>query len=87
MIWQPVATAPKDGTEILLCQAIGANGPIVGDTFGIFIQVAAWWAAENTGEGDWIVYCSLPLDPSLHFIPTHWMPLPAPPADAAEVKL
>lgn len=73
--WQPIETAPKDGTEILLCQATNADGkPITGTSWGIFVQVAAWW------EGDgWTVYCSLVQEPSLHFEPTHWMPLPTNP--------
>ena len=74
--WQLIETAPKDGTTILLCQAVNADGkPIRAESWGLFVQVAAWWAGENA----WIVYCSLIKEPELHFEPTHWMPLPAPP--------
>jgi hypothetical protein len=73
--WQPIETAPKDGTEILLCRAVDADGhSITGKSFGVFCQVAAWWGTER-----WVVYCSLIHDPSLHFEPTHWMPLPKAP--------
>jgi hypothetical protein len=73
MNWQPIETAPKDGTEILLCRAFDADGSaITGKAWGVFVQVAAWWK----GEDGWIVYCSLVSDPALHFTPTHWMPLP-----------
>ena len=76
--WQPINTAPKDGTSVLLCQARGADGePITGDAWGIFVQVAAWWGEADDGE--WIVYCSLPREPEVHFRATHWMPLPANP--------
>lgn len=71
--WQPIDTAPKDGTGILLCQATDADGsPIGQDSMSVFMQVAAWWEGEDT----WIVYCSMVRDPELHFTPTHWMPLP-----------
>lgn len=74
--WQPIETAPKDGTKVLLCQATDADGnPILDKAWGIFVQVAAWW-----GDGDgWIVYCSMVRDPGVHFTPTHWMPLPSNP--------
>lgn len=80
MNWQPIGTAPKDGTEILLCRAIDADGkPISDDAWGVFVQVAAWW---GDGDGEWIVYCSLIQEPRLHFEPTHWTPLPANPLAA-----
>jgi len=71
--WQPIETAPKDGTQILLCDALDADGnPITDGSWGLFVQVAAWWA----GEDAWIVYCDMVRDPPLHFEPTHWAPLP-----------
>jgi hypothetical protein len=61
--WQPISTAPKDGTRILVFQN-GGRG-------------IAWW--QGTGgepshlwchhDGDFRAYCN----------PTHWMPLPPPP--------
>lgn len=73
--WEPMDTAPRDGTEIVLCRAISADGtPITGSSFGVFCQVAAWW-----GEEEWIVYCSQVQEPRLHFEPTHWRPLPTAP--------
>lgn len=79
--WLPIDSAPKDGTRILLCQAIDADGHAIvwGDddqeSGQCFVQVAAWWGDED----GWVVYCSLPSEPRLHFEPTHWMPLPNPP--------
>jgi len=75
--WQPIETAPRDGTEILLCRAYDAAGKTI-KPLGIFAQVAAWWADESD-EGEWVVYCSMVREPTLHFEPTHWMPLPDPP--------
>ena len=79
-VWQPIETAPKDGTSILLAKAINADGKPIRwedepETAQVFVQVAAWWS----GEDAWIVYCSMVLDPKLHFTPTHWMPLPSSP--------
>jgi hypothetical protein len=79
--WQPIETAPKDGNEILLCCATNADGkPITGTPWGIFVQVAAWWADDDyPHDGEWVVYCSLSSEPRLHFDPTHWCPLPGNP--------
>lgn len=76
--WQRIETAPKDGTKVLLCRVLDADGRPMGDAFGIFCQVAAWWGEEDR----WVVYCDLIQDPSLHFEPTHWQPLPEPPEGA-----
>lgn len=77
MDWQPIETAPKDGTGILLCRALSADKePIRGASWGIFVQVAAWWSESDGGHGEWIVYCSMIQEPRLHFEPSHWMPLP-----------
>jgi hypothetical protein len=74
--WQPISTAPKDGTHILVCRAWDADGKPIGDeAWGVFVHNAAWWGNE---EG-WIVYCSMIQDPRLYFEPTHWMALPDPP--------
>jgi len=70
--WQPIETAPKDGSEILIyCGAPWAK-----------IEKAKWyapWANWLTGN--------FPVDPAREsgtygigsFVPTHWMPLPTPP--------
>ncbi len=63
MIWQPIETAPKDGTEILLTSGIGT--PVRSPHFiGYFIaRTGKWW---NMWQG------------APHYLePTHWMPLPA----------
>lgn len=81
MIWRTIDSVPKDGSAVVLCNAIDADGDLIDwqedpHTAGVFVQVASWWA----GEG-WVVYCSMVRDPQLHFEPTHWMPLPAPPEE------
>ena len=81
-MWQPIETAPKDGSQILL-----TNG----------VDVAqGWWVneeqfieeirdidgrhvdqIESDGFTDWLD-CEGGMNPS----PTHWMPLPPPPLPA-----
>lgn len=84
--WQPIETAPKDGTHILVHDDIGysvaawedrQNGP---GASGV-VQPPGWRACAkgtmvddegwDTGHGY-----------KLELEPTHWMPLPAPPASS-----
>lgn len=65
--WQPIETAPKDGTRVKLRFATGL------DEEGTF---------RTTYGGEWHVksFTHLPWANE----PTHWMPLPEPPADCVE---
>ena len=81
--WQPIETAPKDGTDILLMDNKAPGLPTgkadkcwCGNT-----AVGGWWEDENGGKGAWICYMDAPLDPEVHFDPTHWMFLPDPPKE------
>lgn len=59
--WQPIETAPKDGSQILLYGRV--------DSDRAFRHIGFWSERWN----DW-------LDMTMSFsVPTHWMPLPAPP--------
>ncbi len=62
--WQPIATAPRDGTDILLGfrrrRAVVAHG---------FESVHGWYFSD---DDDLVVH-----------EPTHWMPIPKPPREAA----
>lgn len=67
MIWQPIETAPKDGTRILLW-GVGDEGPNVGS-----------WAESvylNNSHG-WIIYYAR--SDTIQLNPSHWVPLPEPP--------
>lgn len=76
MMWQPIATAPKDGTHILLFAA-KAWYPMVernAEDSPIWTGYFSRWVG---GEGEWTVS-------GMEFHegygpPTHWMPLPEPP--------
>jgi hypothetical protein len=65
--WQPIATAPKDGTEVLLYGVFAKRSAA-----RPFRAIGLWFEVNQTFA--WWVVAALP------FTPTHWMPLPDPPA-------
>jgi len=72
--WQPIDTAPKDGTVILVFL-------LNFWTISCRITTAAWSSTESlraTGDGEWLVDAPAHHPP---LTPTHWMPLPPPPAE------
>ena len=81
MEWQPIETAPKDGTPIL---AAGAN---LGDPRKGYHQAVVEWTQDKRtpeqikaecGEDFSGWYYDDDADNRLEFL-THWMPLPPPP--------
>lgn len=72
MTWQPIETAPKDGTSVLI--AVGATGEdkCVGEA-SVDTDSGRWWWANSHGE-----YWAEEIDIRWGW-PTHWMPLPEPP--------
>lgn len=64
--WQPIETAPKDGTFVLCCDLITPfrNQPP--------IMFVGRWDPEHHG------WCDKPWHQD-RFTPTHWQPLPEPP--------
>jgi hypothetical protein len=69
MTWQPIETAPKDGTLILLANIEDIHDPWV--VCGQWNKGAGWYNQfACAGNGD----CKIR--------PTHWMPLPPPPEAA-----
>ncbi len=62
--WQPIETAPKDGTGVLLCISIG-DGHHVQYT-GSYHD-GHWWVTNFSGGDEY------------WYTPTDWMPLPEPP--------
>ena len=79
MSWQPIETAPKDGTRIL---AFGKTAAEIGGP-STFPQIEAAsfcgesdypgfeWEIAGGGYANWMA-------------PTHWMPLPLPPKEGGE---
>ncbi len=71
--WQPIETAPKDGTQlILICTKPFSNRT---DYFKGKAMVDRWQNKAKNGTTGWQFF----VDP--YYPPTHWMPLPAPPTD------
>ena len=70
MGWQPIETAPKDGTQVLVGRFVkecpyGKNGRVRAD----------FWDAKRRG---WTVWDRFNAQ---YWPPTHWQPLPPPPGE------
>lgn len=63
MDWQPIETAPKDGTAILTCER---------GNYARSIRVC-WWVVDQYQGVFW--QDDADSEPN----PTHWCPIPAPP--------
>lgn len=63
MNWQPIETAPKDGTNILVF-GYGDMTVVHWNIYGLYWNLSESGAYAENGEWQ----------------PTHWMPLPPPPA-------
>lgn len=81
MEWQPIETAPKDGTEVIVVHyanySDGISPMIEGPFTGSFRNgrwESSWDGCEVVEYMDWggVDYKSI-------MTPTHWMPLPTPP--------
>lgn len=62
--WQDISTAPKDGTELLLAHSEAV--------------FSGWW--HDGGSAGWTDGSTNHYDDYCLLHPTHWRPLPAPPA-------
>lgn len=73
-MWQPIETAPKDRTAILLCNRAGSF-------IGYYMPV---YQSGYRPKGPWssllLNHEHMPRD-GAHEQPTHWMPLPQPPTE------
>lgn len=84
MKWQPIETAPKDGTHILVYAQDDYSVPFV-----------SWWGCDRYEKGEIpsLLGCG-DVDIERHWCvsgcedgdsticePTHWMPLPGPPKE------
>ncbi len=75
--WQPIETAPKDGSTILLCVSNSEREPVI--VTGLWVTEAMDWSGWPITEPTWReVWCHFQLA-SDGDNPTHWMPLPTPP--------
>lgn len=67
--WQDIETAPKDGTVVLLAMTDHHRS--------IF---AGWWTHERVMIPYWKTMSNWGRNLDREYQPTHWMPLPEPPA-------
>ena len=67
MFWQPIETAPKDGSQILAAVRYA--------TKGCYETLLLYWATilEEYPEGVWVFDSYIPVT---YGKPTHWMPVP-----------
>ena len=75
MTWQPIETAPKDGTEILVCGSMGRSTHAVAfwheDDSEIWVDDGGgFWATDYRQKGNYTIVDA-----------EFWMPLPEPPQD------
>ena len=68
--WQPIESAPKDGTEILVANI--SNGAIY----------TVMWLDEGESIGWWDIASLDDYGRATLFSPTHWMQLPNPPVQS-----
>jgi hypothetical protein len=73
MMWRDIATAPKDGRTVLVCRHMDEFGWIKGYARWEGVGYISGWVSNGFDN----VMSNLGL---AH--PTHWMPLPPPPAMA-----
>lgn len=71
--WQPIETAPRDGTYVLV-------GRDMGEPWGFVRGTGCWWGDGRDFVSGWI--CRGISDPPGELglgSPTHWAPIPSPP--------
>lgn len=79
--WQPIATAPMDGTRIMLWRGFSAIGRWAEMVVAEWYDGAWTWPDDNPStHGEWSEDDLLDGYWSATGF-THWMPLPAPPVE------
>lgn len=73
--WQPIETAPRDGRPILIARHMGEFGWVRGWAHWEDVRGISGWIARGFFEHPGVLGLTAP---------THWMPLPAPPAASKE---
>ena len=79
MEWQPIETAPKMKTVLLFAVTdVAEDGRVRNWQMGTGFYHEGWTDARNNGASpwEWEGHHVQPWQP----LPTHWMPLPMPPA-------
>ena len=79
--WQPIETAPKDGTHVLLLTSnqIVVEGFWAEDAINFYKSQKGWASYDpENAKGEWIAFGSREEDPRMYCgdTPQFWMPLP-----------
>lgn len=77
--WQPISTAPKDGTPIIAAK-IGVTQEDLKPHFLIYPETVRWLKTEFSGPFGFSGFFPI-VSEHYMFEPTHWMPLPEPPKE------
>jgi len=75
--WQPIETAPKDGTPVLVWAENLLHGLCPYAVAQYMEHEIEWWHVQDGKFGPY---------PMRGAAPTHWMPCPKPPNDKAEPR-
>jgi hypothetical protein len=67
--WQPISTAPKDGTRILIFEPTEVKPKTLRDLSAGTVRVS-WWRNDTIPAG-WT---------GSERTPSHWLPIPLPPS-------
>jgi len=79
--WQPIDTAPKDGTWVILCggTADDESAATAADLKRPVVAQWSTWRNGQTWQGRWQFCWFEGGYDGKYSDPTHWQPLPAPP--------
>lgn len=73
MKWQPIETAPRDGTDVLLSVTYVTKPPVVGEGYFDPETREWWWAGSGPNDKPY-----QPIRQETNCAISHWMPLPPP---------
>lgn len=79
--WQPISSAPRDGTHVLLAIPVDRDPT---DSLPPWFQIVGWWDDDINADGEdagWTDGTPANWNMQEYAIwePTHWQPLPSPP--------
>lgn len=90
--WQPIATAPRDGTPVLVYVPEGVSEFPINDDydapqFKLMVYVCRWpWGPDAAAkQPEWPHWKEAGGEDFATYEPTHWMPLPKAPVAAKAV--
>lgn len=73
--WQGIESAPRDGTRMILAKFVGHPAH----------ETALWWAVAGHWSDKWQNWND-GVEPCGLAGPTHWMPIPTPPAGGSDAE-